>query len=140
MKRSRNIHTSFLDQAVFYDYLQGGNFEKYIKKARKVYREKYEFAIECAKKYISSGQVMGEGGLHIFIKVNGINSRKLLDRCCNKGVIFTPGDIFYTDNKGSDTFRLGFSRVTKEEIKIGFKIIGSEVENLMKETRGKENV
>ena len=45
IKRSRNIHTSFLDQAVFYDYLNSGNFERYIKKARKVYKDKYEFAV-----------------------------------------------------------------------------------------------
>ncbi len=136
VKRSRNIHTSFLDQAVFYDYLQSGNFEKYIKKARKVYREKYEFAIECAKKYIFNGQVIGEGGLHIFIKLNGIDARKLLKKCYDKGIIFTPGDIFYTNDKGFDTFRLGFSRVTKEEIEKGFKIIGNEIKNLMKRTRG----
>lgn len=140
VKRSRNIHTSFLDQAVFYEYLQGGNFEKYIKKARKVYKEKYEFAIECAKKYISTGQVMGEGGLHIFIKIDGINARKLLDRCYDKGVIFTPGDIFYTDNKGANTFRLGFSRVNKNQIQVGFQIIGNEIKNLIRETREEKNV
>lgn len=49
VKRSRNIHTSFLDQAILYEYLKSGNFEKYIKKARKIYKEKYEFALECAK-------------------------------------------------------------------------------------------
>ncbi len=132
VKRSRNIHTSFLDQAVFYDYLQSGSFERYLKKARKVYREKYEFAIQCAKKYIASKQVLGEGGLHIFIKLNGIDARKLLEKCCEKGVIFTPGDIFYTDSKGFDTFRLGFSRVSKEEIEKGFKIIGDQVKLLTK--------
>lgn len=83
---------------------------------------------------------MGEGGLHIFIKIDGINARKLLDRCYDKGVIFTPGDIFYTDNKGADTFRLGFSRVKKNEIQIGFQIIGDEVSNLIRETREEKNV
>lgn len=127
VKRSRNIHTSFLDQAVFYDYLYGGNFERYIKKARKVYRDKYEFALECAKKYIPCREVLGEGGLHIFIKLNNINSREVLEKCCEKGVIFTPGDIFYTDDNGKDTFRLGFSRVSKEDIEKGFSIIGDVV-------------
>lgn len=135
IKRSRNIHTSFLDQAVFYDYLKSGNFEKYIKKARKVYREKYEYAIECAQKYIPCEEVLGEGGLHIFIKLNNISSRCLLERCCKRGVIFTPGDIFYTDNKGNYTLRLGFSRVTKENIQKGFKIIGEEIKELNTENK-----
>lgn len=130
IKRSRNIHTSSLDQAIFYDYLNCGNFDKYIKKARRVYKEKYEFALKCAKQYIKSREVMGEGGMHIFIKLKGINSRELLTRCCRRKVIFTPGDVFYLDDKGQDTLRLGFSRVSKENIKKGFMIIGEEIEKL----------
>lgn len=132
IKRSRNIHTSFLDQAIFFEYLQGGNFEKYIKKARKVYREKYEFALECAKKYIPCNEILGEGGLHIFIKLKEIDSRKVLEKCCERGVVFTPGDIFYVDGGGHDTLRLGFSRVSQEEIEKGFKIIGEVVKLLDK--------
>lgn len=47
-----------------------------------------------------------------------------------KGSNFTPGDIFYVDNKGEDTFRLGISRVSLEEIEKGFKIIGNSAKNL----------
>ncbi|HBC97893.1 MAG TPA: PLP-dependent aminotransferase family protein [Clostridium sp.] len=130
IKRARNIHTSSLDQAIFYEYLQSGDFNKYIKKARRIYREKYEFALKCAKNYIPSREILGEGGMHIFIKLKGINSRQLLEKCCRKNVIFTPGDIFYVDDKGQDTLRLGFSRVSKEDIKKGFSIIGEEVRNL----------
>ena len=39
MKRARTIHTSTLDQAVLYQYLQDGYFEKYLKKARFVYKK-----------------------------------------------------------------------------------------------------
>ncbi|GAA0062734.1 MocR-like pyridoxine biosynthesis transcription factor PdxR [Clostridium sp. CTA-1] len=131
VKRSRNIHTSFLDQAILYEYLKSGNFEKYIKKARKIYKEKYEFALKCAKKYIPAQYITGEGGLHIFVKLKNIKSRELLKECCKRGVIFTPGDIFYVDNKGEDTFRLGISRVSLEEIEKGFKIIGNSAKKLI---------
>ncbi|WP_123052933.1 PLP-dependent aminotransferase family protein [Clostridium sp. JN-1] len=130
VKRSRNIHTSFLDQAVLYEYLESGNFEKYIRKARKVYREKYEFTIKCASKYIPGAKVFGEGGLHIFIKLDNINARNVLDICYKRGVIFTPGDIFYTDGSGSDTFRLGFSRLNIQQIGSGLKIIGDVIKSL----------
>lgn len=130
IKRSRNIHTSFLDQAVFYDYLIEGNFERYIKKARKFYKDKYETAVKAAKKYILFDKLYGEGGLHIFIKINGINSRELLKKCCSRSVIFTPGDIFYVGDGGENTFRLGFSRTSDEDIEKGFKIIGEEVKKM----------
>lgn len=133
VKRSRNIHTSFLDQAVLFQYLTEGNFEKYLKKARKEYREKYKFAVNCAQKYIPFEKIYGEGGLHIFIKLgNGMDARKVLEKCCEKNVIFTPGDIFYVDSGGKDTLRLGISRNSLEDIEEGFKIIGSEVNNFKK--------
>ncbi|MCY6355254.1 MocR-like pyridoxine biosynthesis transcription factor PdxR [Clostridium sp. ZS2-4] len=124
VKRSRNIHTSFLDQALLYEYLKSGSFEKYLKKVRNFYKEKYNLAMELAEKYIPYEAILGDGGLHIFIKLRGINSREVLKKCYKKGVLFTPGDIFYTDNSGENTLRLGFSRVSEEDMEKGFRIIG----------------
>ncbi|MDD3223125.1 MAG: PLP-dependent aminotransferase family protein [Clostridium sp.] len=132
-KRSRNIHTSFLDQAILYEYLKEGNLEKYIKTIRKEYKNKYNYALECAKKYIPYSSIYGEGGLNIFIKLKGVNSRKLLKECVNKNVIFMPGDIFYIDGEGENTLRLGISRTSLGEIKKGFKIIGETIKSLQKE-------
>lgn len=131
VKRSRNIHTSFIDQAILFEYLNGGNFEKYIKRVRKIYKEKYECAVKCAKKYIPNKKVLGEGGLHIFLELSDeIDARDVLSECMKKGVIFMPGDIFYTDGRGKNTLRLGFSRNSIEEIEKGFKIIGNVVKNM----------
>ncbi len=131
VKRSRNIHTSFIDQAILFEYLNGGNFEKYIKRVRKIYKEKYEWAVKCAKKYIPNKKVLGEGGLHIFLELSDeIDARDVLSECMKKGVIFMPGDIFYTDGRGKNTLRLGFSRNSIEDIEKGFKIIGNVVKNM----------
>lgn len=130
VKRSRNIHTSFLDQAVFYEYLKEGSFEKYLKKVRREYREKYKFAVNCIKKYIPCECIYGEGGIHLFIKLHGIDARQVLKRCYDKNVIFTAGDIFYVDGKGKDTFRLGIARNPLEEIEKGFKIIGEVIKTM----------
>lgn len=130
IKRARTIHTSVLDQAVLFEYLSSGYFEKYLKKARRVYKRKYEIAYACAKKYIPAKHILGEGGLHIFVKLDGIDARLVLTKCIEKKVIFTPGDIFYTDERGFDTLRLGFSRVSNFDIEKGFKIIGDIVRSL----------
>ena len=49
IKRSMNIHTSFLDQALLYEYLKDGAFEKYLRRARKVYRQRHEAAIRLLR-------------------------------------------------------------------------------------------
>lgn len=124
VKRCKNIHTSFLDQGILYEYLKCGAFEKHVKKVRKSYKERYEFALECINKYIKPTFISGEGGLHIYIGIEGVNSRELLKKCYEKNVIFTPGDIFTVDNTGEDTLRLGLSRLSLKEIEDGIKIIG----------------
>lgn len=124
VKRCKNIHTSFLDQGILYEYLNSGAFEKHVKKVRKSYKERYEFALECINKYIKPNFIWGEGGLHIYIGIEGVDSRELLEKCYKRNVIFTPGDIFTMDNTGKDTLRLGLSRLTLGEIEEGIKIIG----------------
>lgn len=130
IKRSKNIHTSFLDQAILYEYLRGGNLDRYLKKARRYYKNKYELAVKCANDYIPCRKIHGDGGLHIFIELERLNAREVLQECIKRGVIFTPGDIFYTDDSGDKSFRLGFSRVTDEEIIDGFRIIGEVIRDL----------
>jgi DNA-binding transcriptional MocR family regulator len=96
--------------------------------------------MELAKEYIPHEYITVDAGLYIFIKLKNINARTLLSKCINRGVIFTPGDIFYTESiltsqntsslMGWDTLRLGFSRLTLNEIEIGIKILGKECGNL----------
>ncbi|MGG5460424.1 PLP-dependent aminotransferase family protein [Clostridium sp. B9] len=167
VKRCRNIHSSFLDQGILYDFMISGAFEKYIKKVRKVYKQKYKFTKKVIEKYIPQAEIWGEGGLHIFIKIKGVDTRELLDKCYKRGVLFMPGDLFYVEsfknrvceekdiaieifqeknlnigkfedknigheNNAKDTLRLGFTRVSKEDIEKGIKIIGEEVDNNLK--------
>ena len=133
VKRCKNIHTSFLDQGILYEYLSEGYFDKNIKKVKKIYKEKYKFALKCIKKYINPKILWGEGGLHIYVGLDNINSRKLLERCYKKKVIFMPGDIFSIDNSSDNAFRLGLSRVNLEEIEKGIKIIGETITEMRRE-------
>ncbi|MGE7928760.1 PLP-dependent aminotransferase family protein [Lysinibacillus xylanilyticus] len=132
MKRARTIHTSTLDQAVLYQYLQDGYFEKYLKKAKFVYKKKYELARQACNQYIPFKRMTGDGGLHLFIELEeAMDARTLLKKCYQRGVVFYPGDVFYSNGEGSNTFRLGFSRLKEEDIVRGIKIIGDTLKNEM---------
>ncbi len=128
VKRAKTIHTSFLDQAVFVQYMKSGAFERYVKKAKKYYRDKYLYTVEQIKKYIPFERLWGEGGLHIYIELHHtIDTRQLLNMCCKRGVLFMPGDVFEPDGKKTSSLRIGFSRLEKEEISVGLKIMGEEI-------------
>lgn len=125
VKRARSIHTSTLDQSLLFQYLYNGNFEKYLKRAKAEYKRKYELAIRCCEEWIPMERLSGDGGLHLFVEFGpDFRTRELLEACSAQGVVFTPGDIFYTDGGGHHTMRLGFSRVSNENIEKGIRIIG----------------
>lgn len=133
VKRGRTIHSSFLNQASFYYYLKSGAFNRYIKTVRKYYKDKYNLIMKMAEKYLPYEYATGEGGLHIFIKLkNNIDAKELLKLCYEDGVVFMEGSIFYADNAPKDTLRIGFGRVSDEEIIKGFKIIGKNIKKLSK--------
>lgn len=133
VKRGRTIHSSFLDQSTLYYYMKSGAFNRYLKNVRKYYRDKYMLVMDQIEKNIPYEYVTGEGGLHVFIKLKGgISSRKLLDLCYKDKVLFTPGDVFFSDSsKGYDTLRIGFGRVKDEDIIKGIRIIGENIQKLL---------
>lgn len=134
IKRARSIHTSTIDQSILYQYLFNGNFDKYVKKARTEYKRKYELTKACCEAHLPEAQLSGDGGLHLFLTFpTGINTHQLLDACIEQGVIFTPGDRFFIqESEGTNTLRLGFSRVSDENIKRGIQIIGTQVRSFLK--------
>lgn len=132
VKRARSIHTSTLDQSLLFQYLYNGNFEKYLKRAKAEYKRKYELAIRCCEEWIPMERLSGDGGLHLFVEFGpDFRTRELLEVCSAQGVVFTPGDIFYTDGGGHHTMRLGFSRVSNENIEKGIRIIGETARKLV---------
>lgn len=126
MKRARSIHTSTLDQSLLYQYLSNGYFEKYLKRARTEYKRKYELVVRCLKQHLPMCRISGEGGLHLFVQFpEPFSTRELLEACKARGVTFMPGDTFYLEeSQGQNTMRLGFSRVSDENIRKGIRIIG----------------
>lgn len=127
LKRSRNIHTSFLDQAILYDFMNSGSFEKHVRKSRDRYKTKFHLIKEEINKHIPYKEIWGDGGLYLFVELEDIDTRELLDRCYERGVIFTPGSMFFTNDGGKDSLRIGFSRTTESEIIKGIQIIGEEI-------------
>ncbi|GGD89137.1 aminotransferase-like domain-containing protein [Paenibacillus nasutitermitis] len=132
IKRARTIHTSTLDQSILYQYLVNGNLEKYLKKAKTEYKRKYEWTLQCCEEHIPYTRLTGDGGLHLFVTFpDDFDSRELLEACQKQGVIFTPGDIFFTDGRGRNTMRIGFSRVSDEDIGRGIRIIGETAKQMI---------
>ncbi|WBW99649.1 aminotransferase-like domain-containing protein [Oceanirhabdus sp. W0125-5] len=152
IKRAMNIHTSFIDQGILYEYLKSEQFPQFIKRIRRRYKQKYELMKEMVEEEIKYEYLWGDGGLYMYVILNEkIKVRTLLERCIKRGVIFTCGDVFSVSNiqsngissnkvKIENGLRLGFSKLKNSEIKKGIKIIGEEIEEMLNNNSQKDSL
>jgi DNA-binding transcriptional MocR family regulator len=62
------------------------------------------------------------GGYYIWLKSKkNFDIDKYWEKCLKSGVVFSPGFLFYFDNRASDELRLSISDVSENEIKLGVK-------------------
>jgi GntR family transcriptional regulator/MocR family aminotransferase len=102
--------------------MREGNFEKHIRRIRKIYSRKNEILILSLKKIFGDDvDIVGqETGLNILVKFNGIK-RKIDENTNwnNNNMTLTPLDYYYyskKDIKKTKYFLLSYAGVSDEEI------------------------
>ena len=128
-KYNTDIATSSLMQRALALYINNGLWRNHINNLNVNYKARYEFMM----KYLE--EKLGEkvnfhcpgGGLNVYLKIAPeikLDSIKLFYECKKKRVLITPGVLFYKNSKeGERYFRLGFSQVNNDQIKLGIDIL-----------------
>ncbi|MCZ6797193.1 MAG: hypothetical protein O7D36_04495 [Gammaproteobacteria bacterium] len=63
-----------------------------------------------------------QGGMFMWVKfANSIDTMRLFDEASPRGVVFVPGQSFYSDNKISNCMRLNFSCSDRNTLGIGIE-------------------
>jgi 2-aminoadipate transaminase len=66
-----------------------------------------------------------QGGLFIWVTLPvGVDAKALLPVAIKKHVAYVPGESFYPNGNGENTFRLNFSNAQPEQIEEGIKRLG----------------
>lgn len=118
-KYNEDIHTGVLQQAGLYEFLRRGGLEKHLRASRAAYLERMEAMLAALTREFSdiASWPSSDGGFSVFVTLNEpVDTRALLPRAREAGVMYVPGDVFYPDGRGRSSFRLGFSRLTPERI------------------------
>ena len=129
-KQASDLHTNSIAQAMVYEYLVNNDFEMHLNKIRSCYQQRRDEMTAAIRKYFPEGVRFEPpaGGMFIWIELpEHIQTRKLLRLSMDAGVLFVPGDVFYADRNGENTFRLNFTKSSSEDIEKGIKIIGKAI-------------
>ncbi|PIS09001.1 aminotransferase [Candidatus Beckwithbacteria bacterium CG10_big_fil_rev_8_21_14_0_10_34_10] len=126
-KQGSNLHTCSFTQLIAYYYLKNGHLKNHLPKIRKAYFKKATLMRKLLVKYLGElfTFTQPEGGMFIWGESKQkINLTKLYPKMTGKyKVAYVPGESFFAPGQiqKSNTFRLNFSYLNKNQIKEGIK-------------------
>ena len=125
IKRSSDLSSSTLDQYVLDSYLNKYDIENHIKTLVELYKERRDQMSSAMDENFpkSASYSKPEGGLYMWVRVEGLNARELLEKCLEQHAAFVPGDSFYSRGGGDSMFRLSLTSIPAERIKAGIRRI-----------------
>jgi 2-aminoadipate transaminase len=127
-KRRSDLHTSVLAQAAIYEFSRRGLIAKHIKRLKKVHAERRDAMLAALEKYFpdESTWTRPEGGMAIWVAMpEAMDANQVLRESIEKGVVFSPGEHFYSNLAPANMARLSFSTATPAAIEEAVKRLGA---------------
>lgn len=110
-------------------FIQSGEFERHIRRMRKMYQRKHQALLRSIEQYMGTQvKIVGEkSGLHILLKLKGITALELIERGLKKGVkVYSPAMFWLQPTPESHSYiMLGFGGLSIEEIDKGVRLLAS---------------
>lgn len=121
--RTGSQSSSPLFQQALARFIQTGDFERHIKRMRKVYERKYTVLIQCIKQYMGNDvSVIGEkAGLHLLIRVPSNKEDMFLTEAKRIGIKIYTTKPYYAEKNAHYPLLLGFGGLEEKEIKEGIQ-------------------
>lgn len=130
VKYNTDISTSSLMQRAFDLYLRKGMWNEHIKRMWIIYKERYDLLIRELKNKTSFIEFNEPyGGIHIWARTD-VSSLILSSAAKQKGVLISPGKIFYIDGRDTQYFRISFAGTDTLHIKKGIEILKEAYEEV----------
>ena len=124
------------------EYIESGEYEKHIRMVQQIYGRRLELLCSELDKIADKGisYQKPEGGLLLWCTLaDYINERELFKAAEEKGVLITPGWVFYDNSRSrKGHIRLCFSNVADEQIKRGIALLGQALDECKKDRRREE--
>lgn len=129
-KEASDLHSSYLDQRIIFQYLLDNNYDEHLSRIRTLYHSKQTQMLNAISKYFPKNVNVypSNGGMFLWVVLpDTISSLDLFYEAVKEKVVFVPGDPFYVNKKNTNAFRLNFSNASNENIEEGIKRLGSVI-------------
>jgi GntR family transcriptional regulator/MocR family aminotransferase len=129
-KQLADLHTSALIQAAVHRFCERRLLDRHAARVVREYRRRREMLLAALARRMPPGTTWTQpmGGFSLFLTLpEGLAATSLLPLALERGVAFTPGDVFYLNGNGARSLRLSFSSVPTGEIERGVQRLAEAV-------------
>ncbi len=104
--------TPLLPQLVCAEILGQGIYERHLRQAREVYRQRYQHMVDLVSEHFPRDTKISrpQGGIVAWLELPGsIDTTELYHHCRDQGVLIAPGEVFSLNNQFRNCFRLSYA-------------------------------
>ncbi len=135
IKRLSDLSSNLINQAALYEFCKNGYYEKHINHMHRIYKKRMGFFIEYIKKYIQSEKIeiiVPEEGYTLWISIikSSFSADYIYALFIKKGLLVSPGKIFFHNASDGISFRLSVARLNEEELEAAAKILSAVIEEV----------
>jgi DNA-binding transcriptional MocR family regulator len=134
LKRMHTVASNTLAQAAIADFLAKGRYELHLRHLRKALHCQSLRYVQAVSEYFPEGTCITrpQGGFTLWIEMNPkINAYKLHKRALKHNIGIAPGQIFSSQGRFENCFRISYGMPWSDKIGAGLQTLGK----LMKEMR-----
>ena len=127
-KQGVDVFTNAFGQRVAERYLTLGMLDEHLPRIRALYGRKRDIMMAAMEEQFPDGVewTRPQGGMFLWVSVRpGLDTRDLLPKAAERGVIYVPGHGFFPGTPKVNHMRLNFSFPGEGEIRRGIRILGS---------------
>ena len=130
-RRAADVHPPMLDQAVLADLMEGGHFERHLRRMRAAYRERLEALLAAANRYCAGALRVRpvKTGLHAVADLTAAPADGVCREARDRGVDVTSLAAYYLHRpRGTNGLVLGFGTVRPEAVRSGMERLASAID------------
>jgi GntR family transcriptional regulator / MocR family aminotransferase len=116
--------TPVLEQAVMAEFMQSGDFERHIRRMRRLYRERRDALVAALAEGFGSRALVGvrHGGLNVLVELDVHREElEIVRRAAVVGVGLHSASSYYSTPPSRPTFLMGFAALSSDQIGVGIE-------------------
>ena len=133
-KQASDLHTSLLPQRMMHHYLMAYSLDQHIASIIDQYGRQRDAMLSAIERYFPKQikVTRPDGGMFLWASLPApLTAKAVFDLAVKEGVVFVPGDPFYTSPHIVRTLRLNFSCVDEKTIETGIRRLGGVIKRLL---------